>query len=223
MMWSKFLSLFKSANAIAVEPPDSPDDSEFIATPNTVLRLASLNLTEDKVQRIFLDHAFRYIIHDYYLIMQIREKEMRDRNECMPEEMEQLKIEYQIIALILEHERKDFIYKCTANHLELLRKLAKRIIKLNPVIDKHKNPDLDVFWLENCSNLLKPFDDRLRTIKLKILYELIEAEILKEEEPSKSTDTGTATEPPPVLSKEDDIVMDGSDKTEEKKSTLNFN
>lgn len=222
-MLSKLLSFFKTANAIAVEPPDSPDDSDFIATPNTELRLSSLNLTEDKVQRIFLDHAFRYVIHDYYLIMQIREKEMRDRNECMPEEMEQLKIEYQIIALILEHERKDFIYKCTTNHLELLRKLAKRIIKLNPVIDNHKNPDLDVFWLENCSNLLKPFDDRLRTIKLKILYELIEAQILKEEESPKSSETGKSTEPPPVLSKEDDIVMGGSDKTEEKKSTLNFN
>lgn len=223
MMWSKFLSLFKSANAIAVEPPDSPDDSDFIATPNNQLKLKSLNLSHDKVERIFLDHAFKHGLRDAYQIMRIREQEMKNRNEFHPEELEQLKDEYQIIQLIIEYERKDFLYKCNANHMELIRKIAKKIIEANPSIDNNSNLDLVVFWNDNCSKLLLPIDTRLSAIKTKVFMELHAAGILSEEEPTKSTDSGTATEPPPVLSKEDDIVMDGSDKTEEKKSTLNFN
>ena len=223
MMWSKFLSLFKSANAIAVEPPDSPDEFDFIATPNTELKLKTLNLSYDKVEHIFLDHAYKHGLSDAYQIMKIREQEMKNRSEFYPEELEQLKDEYQIIQLIIEYERKEFLYKCKANHRELLRKIAKKIIEANPSIDNTSNLDLVVFWNDNCSKLLQPIEVRLSAIKTKVFKELHATGILSEEEPSKSTDSGTATEPPPVLSKEDDIVMDGSDKTEEKKSTLNFN
>ncbi|WP_147461902.1 hypothetical protein [Pseudomonas syringae group genomosp. 3] len=207
--------------------PDSPvfEEEEFTPTPNTELRLKSLNLTEDKVQRIFLDHAFRYIIFDFYEIKKIREKEMRDKDEFLPEELEQLKIEYQYIDLILEKGRKGFIAGCSMNHIHLLRKLAKTIIRLNPVIDKNKNPDLEVFWMENKAKELKPIDELLSTTKLKILYELIEAGILKEED-SKPVSTGTTdTAPPKIIGPDsEDIVMDSdSDKSDSKKSTLNFN
>lgn len=228
MMWSKLKALLSPYETKKVEKapePESSDIDEFIPTPNTQLKLSSLNLAEDKVQRIFLDHAFRYVIRDYYDIRDIREKEMRNKEDFFPEELEQLKGEHEIISLILEFERKDFISRCTMNHLDLLRKHAKSIIKLNPVIDKNKNPDLEVYWLDNKDKLLEPFDTRLKTIKLKILYELIEANILKEEEPKPVT-TGTTDTTPPVIAGPDseDIVMDGgTGKTDEKKSTLNFN
>ena len=222
-MWNKFLSLFKTANAITAIEPESPDDFDFIPTPNTELKLKSLNLSYDKVEHIFLDHAFKHGLRDAYQIMKIREQEMKDRNEFFPEELEQLKDEYQIIQLIIEHERKDFLYRCNLNHLELIRKIAKKIIEANPSIDKSSNLDLVVFWNDNCSKLLQPIEIRLSEIKTRVFKELHAAGILSEEEPVKSTGTATSTEPPPVLSKEDDIVMDGSDKTEAKKSTLNFN
>lgn len=222
-MWSKFLSLFKTANPVAVEATESPDDFDFTPTPNTQLKLKSLNLSHDKVERIFLDHAFKHVLRDAYQILKIREQEMKNRNEFHPEELEQLKDEFQIIQLIIEHERKDFLYKCNVNHLELIRKVAKKIIDANPSIDNSSNLDLVVFWNDNCSKLLQPIEVRLSAIKTKVFKELHAAGILLEEEPVKATDNGTSTEPPPVLSKEDDIVMDGSDKTEEKKSSLNFN
>ncbi len=227
-MWNKLkaiLSPFKTEKVEKAPELESPDEDEFTPTPNTELRLKDLKLSEDKVQRIFLDHAFRYVVRDYYDIKYIREKEMRDKEEFFPEELEHLKDEYQIISLILDFERKDFMSRCTMNHLDLLRKIAKAIIKLNPVIDKNKNPDLEVYWLDNKAKLLEPFDERLQTIKLKILYELIAANILKEEEPKPIT-TGTTDTTPPVIAgpDSDDIVMDsGTGKTEEKKSTMNFN
>lgn len=232
MMWNKLKSILSPYQTGKVEKAaetSGDDEEEFIPTFNTVLRLSSLNLTEDKVQRIFLDHAFKYVVRDYYDIKDIREKEMKDKDEFLPEELDHLKDEYQIITLILEFERKDFFSRCTMNHLDLLRKIAKAIIKLNPVIDKNKNPDLEVYWLDNKAKILTPFDERLKTIKLKILYELIEAGILSEEEP-KSVTTGTTDTTPPVITgpitgpDSEDIVMDGgTGKSEDKKSTMNFN
>lgn len=228
-MWNKLLANLWPFKPKEPKPtvPDSSvfEEEEFTPTPNTELRLKSLNISDDKIQRIFLDFSFRFIIGDYYKIKDIREKEMKDKNEFLPEELEQLKDEYQIIALLLEFERKEFIYKCSVNHLELLRKTVKELYKIkNLKIDNHENPELRVFWLENCSKLLLPFDTRLQLIKRKILNELKEAGILSEDEPSKTTGTVTATDPPPVLSKEDDIVMDGESKnSDSKKSTLNFN
>lgn len=228
MMWNKLkaiLSTFETEKVEKAYEPESPDDDEFTPTPNTELRLKNLKLSEDKVQRIFMDFAFRFVIRDYYAIMNIRAKEMKDKEEFYPEELEHLKDEYQIISLILEFERKDFISSCTMNHLDLLRKIAKKIIKLNPVIDKNKNPDLEIFWLENNLKLLEPFKLRLNLIKTKVFNQLKDAGILSEEEPKPVT-TGTTDTTPPVIAgpDSDDIVMDGgTGKTEEKKSTMNFN
>ena len=228
IMWNKLkaiLSPFETDKVEKAPEPESPDEDEFTPTPNTELRLKGLKLSEDKVQRIFMDFAFRLVIRDYYSIMNIRAKEMKDKEEFLPEELEHLKDEYQIISLILEFERKDFISRCTMNHLDLLRKIAKEIIKLNPMIDKNKNPDLEVYWLDNKAKLLEPFDLRLNLIKTKVFNQLKDAGILTEEEPKTVTTGTTDTTPPGIAGPDsDDIVMDGgTGKTEEKKSTMNFN
>lgn len=230
MMWSELRAFFYWSKVPATpEPTDSgTDDLDFIPTPNTELRLNSLNLSADKVQRIFLDHAYRHNVRDYYEIMQIRGREMKNKEEFLSEELEQLRIEHEIIGLLLESERRDFIARCGQHHIELLRKVAKTIISLNPLVDKCKNPELEIYWLENKVKLLKPIDERLQAVKLKILQELIAAEILKEEIP-KTVSTGTTETTPPKLDATDseDIVMDSEQsetgKTEGKKSSLNFN
>jgi hypothetical protein len=227
-MWNKLLAALLPSKHNKPVLPDSDsgfDEDDFTPTPNTELRLNNLNLTENKVQRIFLDHAFRYYLSDFYEIKKIRESEMRDKEEYLPEELQQLKLEYQVIDIILEMGRKDFIAKCSMNHLDLLRRLAKIIIKLNPVIDKNRNPDLEVYWLENKEKSLKPIDEMLNKSKFKILSELIEADILKEETTKTSSNGTTDTSPPKISEPDsDDIVMGGdSSSTDTKKATLNFN
>jgi hypothetical protein len=231
-MWNKLLANlwpFKGKEPESSVPESTLfEEDEFTPTLNTELRLKSLNLSDDKVQRIFSDFAFRFVIGDIYKIKDIREKEMRDKNEFLPEELEQLKDEYQIIALLLEFERKDFIYKCSINHLELLRKTVRELHKnKNLTIDNSANPELRVFWLENCSKLLLPFDTRLMVIKKKIYNELKEAGILKEDD--SNTAPPTDEKLPPVGTGEhsdvEDLVLDDADKkgkADSKKSSLNF-
>lgn len=228
MMWSKLKALLSPYETKKVEKapePESSDIDEFVPTPNNELILRRLKLTEDKVQRIFTDFAFKFVLRDYYAIMNIRAKEMKDKEEFLPEEREEFKTEFLIIELILEYERKDFIYKCSVNHLDLMRKIAKKLINENPTIVKDNNPELIVFWNDNCAKLLQPIEIRLNLIKSKVFNQLKEAGILSEEEPKPVT-TGTTETTPPVIAGPDseDIVMDGgTGKTDEKKSTLNFN
>lgn len=229
MMWSELRAFFYWSKVPATpEPTDSrTDDLDFIPTPNTELRLNSLNLSADKVQRIFLDHAYRHNVRDYYEIMKIRGREIKNKEEFLPEELEQLRIEHEIIGLLLESERRDFIARCGQHHIELLRKVAKTIISLNPLVDKNKNPDLEIYWNENKHKLLKPLEIRLNLIKEKILKELQAAGILPEEVPQSVTTGTTETIPPKLDADSDDIVMDSEQsetgKTEGKKSSLNFN
>lgn len=229
MMWNKLKSILSPYQTGKVEKAsESSDVDEFTPTPNNQLSLKGLKLSEDKVQRIFLDFAFRHVIRDYYAIKNIRAKEMKDKDEFFPEELEELKTEFQIIELILEFERKDFIYKCSVNHLELMREVAKKLIKENPTINKNTNPELAVFWNDNRAKLLLPIELRLDLIKTKVFNQFEDAGILTEEEP-KSVTTGTTDTTPPVITgptgpDSEDIVMDGgTGKSDDKKSTMNFN
>lgn len=227
MMWSKlksWLASFTTAKPVAEETPESSDDFDFTPTPNTTLRVSNLHLTEDKVQRIFLDHAFKFKLGDVYDIRDARQAEIKNKGEFPPEELEQYKDELEIINLIINYERKDFMSRCYMNHLDLLRKIAKELIRLNLPITAGLNPELNLYWNENGQKLLKPIGLRLEKIQRKIVQDLVDAGILTDDYQS-STTTTTSNETPPALTKdESDIVMDGSsENTGEKKSTLNFN
>ncbi|MFV3378642.1 hypothetical protein ACNE9Y_31510 [Pseudomonas sp. NY11226] len=209
---------------MAEETPESSDDFDFTPTPNTTLRVSNLHLTEDKVQRIFLDHAFKFKLGDVYDIRDARQAEIKNKGEILPEELEQYKDELEIINLIINYERKDFMSRCYMNHLELLRKIAKELIRLNLPITAGINPELEVYWNDNGHKLLEPIGLRLAKIKKKIFQDLVDAGILTDDS-QQDTTTTTSNETPPALTKdESDIVMDGSSETTgEKKSTLNFN
>lgn len=227
MMWSKlksWLASFTTAKPVAEETPESSDDFDFTPTPNTTLRVSNLHLTEDKVQRIFLDHAFKFKLGDVYDIRDARQAEIKNKGEFLPEELEQYKDELEIINLIINYERKDFMSRCYMNHLELLRKIAKELIRLNLPITAGINPELEVYWNDNGHKLLEPIGLRLANIKKKIFQDLVDAGILTDDS-QQDTTTTTSNETPPALTKdESDIVMDSSSETTgEKKSTLNFN
>lgn len=227
MMWSKlksWLASFTTAKPVAEESPESSDDFDFTPTPNTTLRVSNLHLTEDNVQRIFLDHAFKFKLGDVYDIRDARQAEIKNKGEFLPEELEQYKDELEIINLIINYERKDFMSCCYMNHLELLRKIAKELIRLNLPITAGLNPELNLYWNENGQKLLKPIGLRLEKIQRKIVQDLVDAGILTDDS-QQDTTTTTSNETPPALTKvESDIVMDGSSETTgEKKSTLNFN
>ncbi|PRW84350.1 hypothetical protein C7A11_26545 [Pseudomonas simiae] len=137
----------------------------FIPILNSDLRLNSFQ--RDKIQTIFLNIVFRYVLNDVFIIFNARVKECKEAVGLDEDELKLKNSQRDEIQHLLDIEKLKFQNSARITFESELKKATKLIIKKDYLHNNHQE-DLKQFFDEN-KTLLTKLNQHLLLIRKKLL------------------------------------------------------